>query len=208
MRLNLFARNDDPEPQPQARLDPAPTRPHHGKTFPADEIVWGIVVRNGFDELDDPVYHRGVTQHAYLEGHDETAICGFRPPQSGPRTRRRARLGLPSAGQHPMCGICARMVVAPRPRVPVPVQMTHPPVAVPIGPAQERTPMPILVAQPAGAAPTPVAPFAGPPEATTSPWVRNRTSAAEKTPAPPTVDIAARHDSGLLQRGVHTTIED
>jgi hypothetical protein len=53
-----------------------------------------------------------------------------------------------------------------------------------------------------------VAPFAGPPEATTSPWVRNRTSAAEKTPAPPTVDIAARHDSGLLQRGVHTTIED
>ena len=68
--------------------------------------------------------------------------------------------------------------------------------------------MPALVAQPAGTAPTPVAPFAGPPEVTTSPWVRDRTGAAEKTPILPTVDIAARHDRGLLQRGVHTTIED
>ena len=68
--------------------------------------------------------------------------------------------------------------------------------------------MPALVAQPAGAAPTPVAPFASPPEVATSPWVRDRASAAEKTPVLPTVDIAARHDTGLLQRGVHTTLED
>jgi hypothetical protein len=135
MRLNIFARNQPPEPEradappPLAAVGVPP-----GKTFPADEIVWGIVIRNGYDEMDDPWYHRGTTQHAYLEGNDNVAICGFRPPQSGPRSRRRARLGMPTVGLHPMCGICARMVVAPRPRVPVPVQAGRPPVAVPVSP--------------------------------------------------------------------------
>ena len=45
-----------------------------GRTFPADEVVWGFVVRPGFDELDDPFYHRGTTQHAYLEGNDLRAF--------------------------------------------------------------------------------------------------------------------------------------
>ena len=114
MRLNLFARLQHPEPEPQPSHVPDATAAKlpNGKTFPADEVVWGIVIRNGFDEMDDPWYHRGTTQHAYLEGNDNVSICGFRPPQSGPRTRRRARLGLPTSGQHPMCGSCARMVVA------------------------------------------------------------------------------------------------
>ncbi len=147
MRINLFANAGAPDPgqnatphQPMAQVSQAP-QPRPGKTFPADEVVWGIVIRNGFDEIDDPWYHRGTTQHAYLEGNDTVAICGFRPPQSGPRTRRRSRLGLPTAGEHPMCGMCARLVVAPRPRVPVPVHPLRPAVAVPVaGPMGQPLP--------------------------------------------------------------------
>jgi hypothetical protein len=182
MRLNLFSQDRTPEPeQPAAPLDTATANPLTGKTFPADEIVWGIVIRNGFDELDDPWYHRGTTQHAYLEGNDNVAICGFRPPQSGPRTRRRSRLGLPAAGEHPMCGMCARMVVAPRPRVPVRVQGTRPPVAVPVARpvGQPPVPQPALVRPPAPMPPPMAVPAAGP---------------------------GVTHDSGLLRRGVHTNI--
>ena len=219
MRLNLFTRNQDPEPEQPAPNQPASNQPGSnppgpanartpvGKTFPADEVVWGIVIRNGFDEMDDPWYHRGTTQHAYLEGNDNVAICGFRPPQSGPRTRRRSRLGLPTAGEHPMCGSCARMVVAPRPRVPVPVQGSRPPVAVPVAhPDQQRAPQPVAVpvAQPA-TAPTPAAPVqTGDPAV--SPWVRNRTGAGEAE-GTITVDLGSTHDSGLLKRGVHTEVE-
>ncbi|CAN5584941.1 hypothetical protein BH24CHL9_BH24CHL9_03130 [soil metagenome] len=35
-------------------------------TFPADEVVWGVAVRPGFDELDDTFYHCGLTQHVFL----------------------------------------------------------------------------------------------------------------------------------------------
>ena len=180
MRLNFFAQNQHPEPEqprpsPQSgAIVPPPPPPPPARTFPADEIVWGIVIRNGFDELDDPLYHRGITQHAYLEGNDNVSICGFRPPQSGPRTRRRSRLGMPSAGEHPMCGSCARLVVAPRPRVSMPVQSSRPSVAVPV--ARPVT-QPVPVATPAPSAPMPAAPApqAGPPAV--SPWVRNRTGA-------------------------------
>ena len=219
MRLNFFAHNQEPEPDPQgAELQGATASPAlTGKTFPADEVVWGIVIRNGFDELDDPFYHRGTTQHAYLEGNDNVAICGFRPPQSGPRSRRRSRLGLPSAGMHPMCGSCARMVVAPRPRVPVPVQGSRPPVAVPVARPAPDQPVPVPVAQPVAAAaaaagaptaPAPIAPDAQPGEDSVSPWVRNRTDAAEPEQEVRSIDISARHDGGLLQRGVHSQTED
>jgi hypothetical protein len=212
MRLNFFAQQHDaehkgPSPEEQGAAMQVPT----GKTFPADEVVWGIVIRNGFDELDDPFYHRGTTQHAYLEGNDNVAICGFRPPQSGPRTRRRSRLGLPTAGVHPMCGMCARLVVAPRPRVPVPVQAPRPPVAVPVaqpGNAPAPRPVPVPVAQPAQAptAPAPAVPEAQTREPVVSPWVRNRTRSA-KMPDPNNVGFAS-HDSGLLQRGVHGQLTD
>ncbi|MFO7531109.1 MAG: hypothetical protein R6W93_01520 [Candidatus Limnocylindrales bacterium] len=206
MRLNFFSRNVMPEPeQPSAPHASAATmRPLTGRTFPADEIVWGIVVRNGFDELDDPGYHRGITQHAYLEGNDNVAICGFRPPQSGPRTRRRSRLALPTPGEHPMCGMCARMVVAPRPRVPVPVQTNRPPVAVPVArPAPVRAqpvpvPAPAVPAMPASTA-----------VGATSPWVRQRSGAAtQQANDGITVELGSSHDGGLLKRGIHTEPSD
>ncbi len=211
MRLNLFARNQhpEPEPQPSSMPDATASRLPNGKTFPADEVVWGIVIRNGFDEMDDPWYHRGTTQHAYLEGNDNVSICGFRPPQSGPRTRRRARLGLPTSGQHPMCGSCARMVVAPRPRVAVPVQPSRPSVAVPVArpngqPARQPVPaIPQQASQAAPTAPTPVAPNVQGAAPAVSPWVRNRTGASESGDTF-SIDLGARHDGGLLQRGVHT----
>ena len=228
MRLNFFSQNHASDPAEPAQTPAAATQqPQTGRTFPADEVVWGIAIRNGFDELDDPWYHRGTTQHAYLEGNDNVAICGFRPPQSGPRTRRRSRLGLPTSGEHPMCGMCARMVVAPRPRVPIPVQPARAPVAVPV--AKGRVPVPVsptavpraAVAAAAGApinaapAPAPSAPPqapaapapapAAPPQAepmATSPWVRPRSQIDE--PPTTTRELANSHDGGLLERGVHT----
>lgn len=109
-----------------------------------------------------------------------------------------------------MCGSCARMVVAPRPRVPVPVRGNRPPVAVPVQPGQQPMPqpVPVPVAQP-GANPT--APAAAVPQAqpgtpSVSPWVANRTVAGE-TKGTITVELGATHDGGLLKRGVHTEIE-
>ena len=176
-----------------------------GRTFPADEVVWGFVVRPGFDELDDPFYHRGTTQHAYLEGNDLVAICGFRPPRSGPRNRRRSRLGLPTPGVHPMCGMCARKVVAPRPRVGVPVAASRPAVAVPVNgrpaiPAFSATATRAPAAGPSPAQPQPISagqpPLPGQPVSgngpATSPWVRR---------------VAPSLVPGLRSRGVHADLE-
>ncbi len=212
MRLNFFSHNQIPEPgQPSAPPSPAVTaKPPTGKTFPADEIVWGIVIRNGFDELDDPWYHRGTTQHAYLEGHDNVAICGFRPPQSGARTRRRSRLGLPTPGEHPMCGMCARMVVAPRPRVPVPVSGSRPPVAVPVTrPAATPTqPVPVVRPTATPAQPVPVGAVPQGSRATTSPWVQQHSNTDEATGDRMTVELGGNHDAGLLKRGVHAEYDE
>ena len=187
-----------------------------GRTFPADEVMWGIAIRNGFDELDDPWYHRGTTQHAYLEGNDNVAICGFQPPQSGPRTRRRSRLGLPTPGEHPMCGICARMVVAPRPRVPVPVQPARPAVTVPVSAGGPRpvaaatmvAPRDSVAPQAAGNGATPRMPSGGPgrgrpgPAIDISPWVR-RTGQGDHAPG-----AGPSPGDGLLGRGIHTEFRD
>jgi hypothetical protein len=175
-----------------------------GRTFPADEVVWGFVVRPGFDEIDDPYYHRGTTQHAYLEGNDLVSLCGFRPPRSGPRTRRRSRLGLPTAGLHPMCGMCARKVVAPRARIAVPVAPERAIIPVPDSgrPATGAMPMGVPAAAIAGrpsAGPVPQAAVASRPAApsqATSPWVRRATAQAPQTA-----------DHGLMSRGVHADME-
>ena len=172
-----------------------------GRTFPADEVVWGFVVRPGFDELDDPHYHRGTTQHAYLEGNDLVALCGFRPPRSGPRTRRRSRLGLPTPGSNPMCGMCARKVVAPRPRVAMPIGRPavavpvtgRPAVAVPMGAPATMTvgrPSPGANAQ----APGPMRPPA--PGPNPSPWAPRTSPAASQAAG-----------QGLTSRGVHADLE-
>ena len=70
-------------------------------------IVWGIVIRNGFDELDDPWYHRGITQHAYLEGNDKVALCGFRPPLTGSRGRVAGRASACRPPPTTPCAACA-----------------------------------------------------------------------------------------------------
>jgi hypothetical protein len=221
MRLNFFAHRETPEPNqpPAGPLSPPPLtppsagpvrQPRTGKAFAADEVVWGIVIRHGFDEMDDPWYHRGVTQHAYLEGHDSVAICGFRPPLSGSRTHRRPRLGLPSTGEHPMCGMCARMVVAPRPRVPVPIQPFRPavvmPVAAGVAPLPTVAPRAVMApatpqAQPAPGTPVTVNAGASLAGGTTSPWVRRYAGSAE--PQAQSLAVPGGHDAGLLARGVH-----
>lgn len=81
--------------------------------WPADGEVWGIPIRDGYDELDDPAYHRGLTGHAYLPGDDRVAVCGYRPPRRGLFLRCPAKLGFPSARYNPKCPTCARRVVAP-----------------------------------------------------------------------------------------------
>ena len=113
-----------------------------------------------------------------------------------------------------MCGTCARMGVAPRPRVPGPVQAGRPPVAVPIARAASNQPAPVPAAQPAAAAavaPTAPGPIAVDPQTvapSVSPWVANRTHAAEPSESIRTIEMGARHDSGLLRRGVHTQAEE
>lgn len=205
MRLNIFANRETPEPSqpPVASQNSTPTpavQPKPSRTYPADMVVWGFVVRSGYDELDDPWYHRGVTQHAYLEGNDLVALCGFRPPISGPRERRRPRLGLPSAADHPMCGMCARMVTTPRPRVPVPVQPYRPAVPVPVA----RGATMALAARPAQPPQATAGPAVAPaqPAAVTSPWVRRYAGAPE--PLPQSLQVPVSHDSGLRSRGLHT----
>jgi hypothetical protein len=210
MKFGVFASRTEPV----GGRSETGARTETGQTFPADEVLWGFVVRDGFDELDDPWYHRGVTQHAYLEGSDTVALCGFRPPQSGPRERRRPRLGLPTPSIHPMCGTCARKVVAPRPRVSVPVSPGRPAVAVPVGngtaprpvvPVQVvPSPVPVAVPQPGTGLPvaSPAATQVGHrPGAPISPWVQRA--------SPVSAEPVVRHDGGLLGRGVHVTkIED
>jgi hypothetical protein len=93
-----------------------------------------------------------------------------------------------------MCGMCARMVVAPRPRVPVPVQSGRQ-VAVTVARTGSH------------AMPLPIAPGALPAPATApvSPWVRR---AAGEAPVPNPGLRPDSHDAGLMARGVHTEGEE
>lgn len=110
-----------------------------------------------------------------------------------------------------MCGSCARLVVAPRPRVPVPVQGSRPPVAVPVArPGQRPSPpreMPVAqpVAAPAAAAHAPAHSNGHAAATPVSPWVRHRTESGET--ATVNIELGASHDGGLLQRGVHTELD-
>ena len=108
--------------------------PATGQPYPADQVMWGIPIRDGYDELDDPSYHRGLTGHAYLAGHGHVALCGYRPPQRGLRTRRPAKLGIPTALRNPMCGTCARTVAAGHGRRSAQVLPRYAMVAVPVRP--------------------------------------------------------------------------
>ena len=112
-----------------------------------------------------------------------------------------------------MCGSCARLVVAPRPRVPVPVQGSRPPVAVPgARPTPQPDPQPVAVpvASQTQTAPVPATPAADAGANNVSPWVRNRTGDGDASNAGETtvsIELGASHDGGLLKRGVHAEVE-
>jgi hypothetical protein len=76
------------------------------------ELIWGVPRRPGYDDQDDPKGHAGLTQHAFEPGNDERAICGFEPPKraSGPGSKPRPQLAMPTARLNPRCAKCARLV--------------------------------------------------------------------------------------------------
>ena len=123
-------------PDPMARFS---ARPHSAGVFAVDKVMWGVPIRVGFSELDDPWYHRGVTGHAFLVGDDQAALCGYRPRRRGFLSRRPVKLGLPSDRINPMCRACAQSVALLRGRV-----------AVPVTSARSRVPV-FTRAEPAGA---------------------------------------------------------
>jgi hypothetical protein len=104
----------------------------------ADGLVWGIPLRDGYDELDDPSRHRGRTAHGYVLGDDRVAACGYRPPSRGLLRRRPAKLGFPSARHNPKCPRCARQVVAPIRGRFAPGRPVLALVPVPVGPERPR----------------------------------------------------------------------
>jgi hypothetical protein len=103
-----------------------------------------------------------------------------------------------------MCGMCARMVVAPRPRVSVPVQPNRPPVPVPVArPAPVRAQAVPVPAPGVPAMPTPAT------VAATSPWVRQRAGGdMQQANEGLTVELGSSHDGGLLERGIRTEPAD
>jgi len=118
-------------PDPMSRFS---ARPDGAGAFAVDKVMWGVAIRAGFSELDDPWYHRGLTGHAFLAGDDQAALCGHRPRRRGFWSRRPVKLGLPSDHFNPMCRECAQIVARLRQ-----------PVAVPVTPARSTVPVPVWV---------------------------------------------------------------
>ena len=71
-----------------------------------DTVTWGLAIRDGYDELYDPFYHRDLTGHAYLKGSEHEALCGYRPPHRNLFTRQRVKLGMMTPGVHDKCERC------------------------------------------------------------------------------------------------------
>ena len=124
-------------PTPPRRLtsgaDPMPRfapRPVSARVLANDQVIWGVPIRAGFSELDDPSYHGGLTGHAFFAGNDHVAACGYRPPRRRFLSRRHVKLGLPSAQINPMCRECTEIVA-----------LLRRPVAVPVTPARSRVPV-------------------------------------------------------------------
>jgi len=116
------------------RMSRFSARPDSAGVFAIDKVMWGVPIRTGFSELDDPWYHRGLTGHAFLVGDDQAALCGYQPRRHGFLSRRPAKLGLPSDRFNPMCRECAQIVARLRQ-----------PVAVPVTPARSTVPVPVWV---------------------------------------------------------------
>lgn len=109
-------------------------------SWPGGGVVWGIPIRDGYDELDDPSRHRGLTAHAYVQGDDRVAACGYQPPSRGLFRRRPAKLGFPSARHNPKCPRCARQDVAPIGARAAPGRPVLALVPVPVWPERPRVP--------------------------------------------------------------------
>jgi hypothetical protein len=99
---------------------------------PTEVVMWGVDILDGFDELYDPWHSRGQKGHAFPMGDDTVALCGHRPGKRMLLARRQVKLGLPSAGLHPVCGKCAKRVTSIVRRMAVPVAPAHASVPVPI----------------------------------------------------------------------------
>lgn len=78
--------------------------------FAAVDIEWGIRRRSGYSQMDDPVAHRGLVQHAFLMGVDTRAICGYKPLRW--RQRRAAPLAIPTS-ENPYCPECWSSIRGP-----------------------------------------------------------------------------------------------
>ena len=99
-------------------------RPADRSVSPND-VIWGVRRKMGYDVVDDPWRHRGITQHAYYVGHDTIALCGYRPF----RWRRSIRVPLAAATElNPACPSCLAAVAF----VPIAVPRTPISVAVPV----------------------------------------------------------------------------
>ena len=67
-------------------------------------LLWGVRRRRGYSEIDDPSAHRGLTQHAFVVGAYDVAMCGVKT--YGRRRPKFVRLAVPTA-ENPTCRECS-----------------------------------------------------------------------------------------------------
>jgi hypothetical protein len=85
--------------RPPPRAEPA--------SIVIEEITWGVRRRPGFSEFDDPSVHHGLTQHAFVQGLDLRALCGYRPH---PRSRGRSVRVAAATESNPACAECTAAI--------------------------------------------------------------------------------------------------
>lgn len=97
---------------------------------PAD-ILWGVDRREGCSTIDDPRAHRGRTQHAYVAGFDDQALCGHNP--TGWLARQDVPLAMPTElnPQCQKCRVALRESPNPRPMMLPAIVLAPVPVAAP-----------------------------------------------------------------------------
>jgi len=67
------------------------------------EVLWGIRRQAGSGDMFDPASQAGAKAHAFAVGHDDVAVCGFRPLRFG---RRRAMPVAAATAYNPQCTKC------------------------------------------------------------------------------------------------------
>ena len=73
----------------------------------ADQIIWGVRRKYGYNEIDDPSVHRGLEQHAFVVGDYGVALCGAKP--YGMRRPTHIRLAVPTE-ENPSCRKCSMAI--------------------------------------------------------------------------------------------------